>query len=91
MNWNLIHQLADKEIHGFTGGINAFSLLLAFASYSNDDFYKCLDYVKKNCSITSNGSIHLSKPLDEIRSSKYFNPSIPADALIRKQLNNYNL
>ena len=87
----MIHQLADKEIHGFTGGVNAFSLLLAFASYSDDDFYKCLDYVKKNCNITSNGMVHLSKSLDEIRSSKYFNPSIPARSRILKQIKNYNL
>jgi len=79
------------EIHGFTDGINAFSLLLAFASYSDDDFYKCLEYVHDNCTITSNGSIHLSKSLDEIRTSKYFNPSIPARSRILKQIKNYNL
>ena len=90
-DWDVIHQLKGLEIHGFTGGVNAFSLLLAFASYSDGDFYKCLDYVKKNCNVTSNGMIHLSKPLDEIRSSKYFNPSIPADARIQKQIKNYNI
>ena len=90
-DWDVIHQLKGLEIHGFTDGINAFSLLLAFASYSDDDFYKCLEYVRENCTITSNGSIHLSKSLDEIRSSKYFNPSIPARSRILKQIKNYNL
>ena len=90
-DWDVIHQLKGLEIHGFTDGINAFSLLLAFASYSDDDFYKCLEYVRENCTITSNGSIHLSKSLDEIRSSKYFNPAIPARSRILKQIKNYNL
>ena len=75
-------------IHGFTGEITAFSLMLAFASYSDEDYYKCIDYIKHNCNVTSNGMIQLSKPLDEIRSSKYFDLSIPADARIRKQLKN---
>ena len=90
-NWELIEQLKGHTIHGYTGDIRAFPLMLAFASYSDEDYYKCIKYLNDNCIVTANASTQLSKSLDEIRSSKYFNPEISADARIRKQLNNYSL
>ena len=91
VNWKLIEQLKGHTIHGYTGDIRAYPLMLAFASYSDEDYYKCIKYLNDNCIVTANASTQLSKSLDEIRSSKYFNPEISADARIRKQLNNYSL
>ena len=80
-DWTIIESLKNIEIHANTG-IRAYSLMLSFACFSDENYDKCIKFLLENCSVSSKAKVVLETPLAEIRSSKYFNPKAKANAKI---------